>query len=156
MDIHVYYCILHVTNLVIMATIYIVILLLKYKYMKKKKDTPSPMSIILIADRHIWYWYIWVGLQLLSSKLQFYVILHPANQGVIGKMSLCQNWGHFVKEHIIYKLHILGADSVSHTKLQCTITTIVTSCAGRQESQFHFAQVLDVLRQMDKDWYWDW
>ena len=59
----IYYYVLRVTNLVAMATMYIINVVNKLQKVKKK-DLPSPISTTLITDRQIWY--VCVGLHLLS------------------------------------------------------------------------------------------
>ena len=66
-----YYYVLHVTNFVAVATIYIVNFV-KTLQKSEEKDSPCPISAILIADRQIWY--VCEGLHLLSSKVPFYLI----------------------------------------------------------------------------------
>ena len=68
-----YYYVLHVTNWVAMATMYMLHIVSKL-LKSEEKGQPRPISTILITDRQIWY--VSVGLQLLSSKLPFYIILN--------------------------------------------------------------------------------
>ena len=53
---HIYYYVLHVINLVVMSTIYMVTFFRK----EQKIARPSPISITLITDSQIWY--VGVGL----------------------------------------------------------------------------------------------
>ena len=56
-----------------MATMYMVNLLSKLQKSEEKgKHIPSRISTILITDEHIWH--VCVSLQLISSKLPFYLI----------------------------------------------------------------------------------
>ena len=52
--------------------LYMVNLMKKMFLKSEEKGHPLSHSIILITDRQIWY--VFVGLQLLPSKLQFYII----------------------------------------------------------------------------------
>ena len=63
-----YYCVLCVTNLAPMGTMYMINFVNKLQKVKKK-DNSSPISIILITDRQIGY--VFVGLQPTSSNCHF-------------------------------------------------------------------------------------